>query len=164
MTSYNFEVTNDQQNHQISEERILKTAAKMMAFLEKDILKTTFLADYDLAKITLNADIMICDNEQMRQINKEYRDKDSATDVITFALFADDEDSRMVFDNNIHLGEIIISSEQTQIQADENGKTFDEEFDFLLCHGILHLLGFDHMSEETYDSMIKLQEQMLKHV
>ena len=79
------------------------------------------------------------------------------------ALFADDEYSSAI-DGEIYLGEIIISADQTKIQADENKKTFNQELYFLISHGILHLLGFDHQDEEHYNFMINLQDKILDNV
>ncbi len=164
MIKTNFDAINEQTNHQIDEEKLSNLADKIFCFLENEgILKQSCLKDYDLDKITLSGDILICDNKKIHEINKEFRHKDRPTDVITFALFADDENSSVV-DEEIYLGEIIISADQTKIQADENKKTFDEELHFLISHGILHLLGFDHQDEETYNFMITLQDKILDNV
>lgn len=164
MIKTNFDAINEQTNYQINEEKLSNLANNMLCFLENEgILEQSCLKDYDLNKITLNGDILICDNKKIHEINKEYRHKDRPTDVITFALFADDETSSDI-DGEIYLGEIIISADQTKIQADENKKTFEEELHFLLSHGILHLLGFDHQDEETYTFMINLQDKILDNV
>lgn len=164
MIKTNFDAINEQTNYQINEEKLSNLANNMLCFLENEgILEQSCLKDYDLNKITLSGDILICDNKKIHEINKEFRHKDRPTDVITFALFADDENSSVV-DEEIYLGEIIISADQTKIQADENKKTFEEELHFLLSHGILHLLGFDHQDEETYTFMINLQDKILDNV
>lgn len=164
MIKINFETVNEQTNYQIDEEGLSQLTSKIFNFLEEqNILKQSCLKDYDINKITLSGDILICDNKKIHEINKEYRHKDSPTDVITFALFADDDNSSDI-DGEIYLGEIIISAEQTKIQADENKKTFNEELHFLISHGILHLLGFDHQDEETYNFMINLQDLILANV
>ena len=164
MIKTNFDAINEQTNYQINEEKLSNLANNMLCFLENEgILEQSCLKDYDLNKITLSGDILICGNKKIHEINKEFRHKDRPTDVITFALFADDENSSVV-DEEIYLGEIIISADQTKIQADENKKTFEEELHFLLSHGILHLLGFDHQDEETYTFMINLQDKILDNV
>ena len=164
MIKTNFDAINEQTNYQINEEKLSNLANNMLCFLENEgILEQSCLKNYDLNNITLNGDILICDNKKIHEINKEYRHKDRPTDVITFALFADDETSSDI-DGEIYLGEIIISADQTKIQADENKKTFEEELHFLLSHGILHLLGFDHQDEETYTFMINLQDKILDNV
>ena len=110
-------------------------------------------------------DVMFCDNDEIHEINRDYRSKDSATDVITFALFADSEKTlRILSDEGIHLGEIIISVEKIKSQAAENQKTFEEELYFILAHGILHLFGFTHQDEAKLEVMISLQQRLVENV
>lgn len=110
---------------------------------------------------TLTFDIVFCTNEKIHEINFDYRNIDRPTDVISFAIFADSEpNERFIFDGEINLGEIILSLEKTKTQADENGKTFESELYFLLAHGILHLMGYDHLSEETLCEMWDIQKKM----
>lgn len=109
---------------------------------------------------TLCFDVLFCDNEYIRQINKEYRQKDSATDVITFSLFIDDE-TKFVLDDTINLGEIIISLDTAKSQAQEAGHTIEKEILTLLTHGLLHLLGFDHRTNEEYNFVVQTQNEVL---
>ena len=109
---------------------------------------------------TVSFDIVLCDDEKIHEINREYRKKDRPTDVITFALFADSED-RFVFDEDANLGEIIISLDTIKKQA-ENG--FYNELLFVSAHGVLHLLGFDHLTQDTYDFMVEKQNLAVEHV
>ena len=77
-------------------------------------------------------------------------------------MFADSpKEERFIFDDEINLGEIIISLDTTARQAKENNKTFEQELYFLLAHGTLHLLGYDHMTEETLQEMWDIQNQMI---
>ena len=111
---------------------------------------------------TLTFDVVLCDDEKIHGINRDYRNIDRPTDVISFAIFADSNvDERFIFDDEINLGEIIISLEKTLVQAQENGKTFEGELYFLLAHGILHLMGYDHLTEETLCEMWDIQEKMI---
>lgn len=112
---------------------------------------------------TISFDILYCDGAKTHEINKEYRDKDYVADIITFAIFADTEpEGRFIFDGEINLGEIIIALDKVEEEALKKGKTPDEELTFLISHGILHLLGFDHQTQEDYDYIIKLQDDVLK--
>ena len=106
-------------------------------------------------------DILLCDNDFIHNINKEYRQKDCPTDVITFALYFD-SDEKIIVDNNISLGQIIISCDKVFEQAKENNVTPEYEFKNLLAHGILHLLGYDHLSDETLNIMLELQSKMIE--
>lgn len=121
------------------------------------------LKDYEYNLIYF--DIVLCDDLQIKKINNEYRKIDNPTDVITFAIFADSpKEERFIFDDEINLGEIIISLDKTLEQAENNAhcqNSFENELNFLLAHGILHLLGYDHQDEETLKEMWEIQEKMI---
>ncbi len=102
--------------------------------------------------------IVIVDNEKIREINKEYRDKDAVTDVISFA-FEEVEDVK--YDDIRFLGEIYISYERCKEQAEEFGHSVRREFSYLAVHGLLHLLGYDHIKEEDKKVMRALEEEIL---
>jgi len=105
--------------------------------------------------------VTFVDNKTIREINKEYRNKDSETDVISFALNDDESD---VFDEVIPnlLGDIIVSYPKMVQQAEEYGHSINRELGFLVVHGFLHLLGYDHMNEEEEKVMFKRQEELLE--
>lgn len=114
---------------------------------------------------TIVFDILYCDGEKTHQINKEYRDKDYVADIITFAIFADTEpEERFIFDGEINLGEIILALDKITESAAEKGVTKEEELCFLLAHGILHLLGFDHQTEEDYNFIVEAQKLALSKI
>lgn len=102
--------------------------------------------------------IVLVDNEYIHKINKEYRNVDRETDVISFA-FMDDETNPE--SGVTDLGEIYISLEKAHSQSKEYGHSFKRELCFLLTHGLLHLLGYDHMTEEDEKEMFGLQEEVL---
>ncbi|MFS0668861.1 rRNA maturation RNase YbeY [Peribacillus frigoritolerans] len=108
--------------------------------------------------------VTFVDNNRIREINKEYRHKDSATDVISFALEEMGEDEVEIVGAEMPrmLGDIIISIERTKEQAEEYGHSFDRELGFLALHGFLHLLGFDHMNEEDEKVMFTKQKEILE--
>lgn len=103
-------------------------------------------------------------DERIREINFEYRNKDYATDVISFALEEMGEDEVAIVGDNLPrvLGDIIISIEKTKEQAMEYGHSFDRELGFLALHGFLHLLGYDHMNEEDEKEMFSRQTDILE--
>lgn len=101
-------------------------------------------------------DITFTDAKETHELNKTYREKDYPADIITFALFADSEDKIMV-ERSVMLGDIIIALDKVQQMAQEEGKTFEWELKFLIAHGILHLLGFDHRDEEEYNFVVRHQ-------
>ena len=135
--------------------KVIKYCLESNEVLDSSCLKSL---DYN----TLTFDIVFCDNTKIHEINREYREKDRATDVITFALFADSSpEERFIFDGEINLGEILISLDKTQEQAESNNHEFGRELFFLISHGIMHLLGYDHMNKEDEEVMFSLQNAIL---
>lgn len=102
--------------------------------------------------------IIIVDEETIRELNKNYRGKDSVTDVISFAL--EDDDTFVKTDFRV-LGDIYICLPRAKSQALEYGHSFFREISFLAVHGLLHLLGYDHMNKEDEKVMFTLQELIL---
>ncbi len=124
-----------------------------------------FAADKLNVEVGSEVSITFVTNERIQEINREYRNKDSVTDVISFALeeigegeveLAGGEDIPRI------LGDIIISIARTKEQAEEYGHSFMREFGFLAVHGFLHLLGYDHMTEEEEKEMFTLQKEILE--
>ncbi|MER1986107.1 MAG: rRNA maturation RNase YbeY [Solibacillus sp.] len=103
-------------------------------------------------------------NEAIHEINREYRDKDQPTDVISFALEEMGEDEVHIIGGDMPrvLGDIIISTDRTREQAAEYGHTFERELGFLAVHGFLHLLGYDHMNDEDEKKMFGKQDEILE--
>lgn len=102
--------------------------------------------------------IIIVDEDKIQEINKEYRNKDSVTDVISFAL---EDDNTFIKTDVRVLGDIYICLKRAKDQSKEYGHSFIRELSFLTIHGLLHLLGYDHMNEEDEKIMFKLQEMIL---
>lgn len=102
-------------------------------------------------------------NERIQEINREYRDKDQPTDVISFAMeeLGEGEVEMVGAEMPRVLGDIIISVPKAIEQAEEYGHSFIRELGFLAVHGFLHLLGFDHMTEEDEREMFTLQKEIL---
>lgn len=105
-------------------------------------------------------DVTIVNNEQIHEINRDYRNVDRPTDVISFA-FLDEESERELKGGPISLGQIIISFEKAEEQANEYGHSLLREMSFLFTHGMLHLLGYDHMKKEDEVIMFGLQDKIL---
>ena len=103
--------------------------------------------------------ITIVDNKKIREINKDYRNKDAETDVISFAF---EESDDYVYPDMRFLGEIYISIDKAKSQAEEYGHSLKRELCFLTVHGLLHLLGYDHIEEEDRVIMRKLEEEILE--
>ena len=105
-------------------------------------------------------DVTIVDNKTIHKINREYRNVDRPTDVISFA-FLDDQKEKELKGGPINLGQIIISFEKAEGQAKEYGHSLKREMVFLFVHGMLHLLGYDHMNEKDEKVMFDLQDIIL---
>lgn len=102
--------------------------------------------------------IIIVDNTKIRTINRDYRNIDRETDVISFAL--EDDDTFVKLPIRV-LGDIYISIDRSKAQAIEYGHSLKRELAFLTVHGILHLLGYDHMIKSDEEIMFQKQEQFL---
>ncbi len=126
-------------------EKDLKKAVKALCKILK-IRKKYFL------------ELSIVDEKNIKKINKDYRNKDSVTDVISFA-FNDNEELHTEL-----LGEIFICYEKIIEQANKYEHSVKREYVFLFVHGILHLLGYDHMTQVDEDKMFSLQDAVLEKI
>lgn len=102
--------------------------------------------------------VIIVDNNYIHELNKNYRNIDRPTDVITFAL---EDNCDVTYEDFRLLGDIYISLDKAKSQAEEYGHSFKREICFLTVHGFLHLLGYDHMIEEDEKIMFSRQELIL---
>ena len=138
-----FEIINDT-NREVDELEILNDYVK-------------YLVDkLELEKCEFN--IIIVDNERIHEINREYRNVDRETDVISFAM-EDNMDVEYV-DFRL-LGDIYISIDKVKTQAEDYGHSTVREICFLVTHGVLHLLGYDHMEEDDEVIMFNKQDELL---
>ncbi|QTN11904.1 rRNA maturation RNase YbeY [Mammaliicoccus vitulinus] len=113
-------------------------------------------------KITEEAELSISfvDEEEIQAINRDYRNKDKVTDVISFSL-EEDEPEIEGLDIPRVLGDIIICLGVAQEQAQSYNHSLSRELGFLALHGFLHLLGYDHMTEEDEKEMFSRQDEIL---
>ena len=125
----------------------------------------------------VNVEVTITGNEAIRAINKEQRDKDSATDVLSFPMidyekagefgFLEDESNEFAYEyfepdtGELMLGDIVISSDRVYSQAEEYGHSVKRELAFLVAHSMLHLFGYDHMEEDERMEMERMQREIL---
>ena len=150
MTKYHIFSENIYDNWQINEKFFVDIAKKILKFYLSlpDVYDKSCLNSFDFN--TISFDFLYCDSIKTHEINREYRNKDYPADIITFAIFADSED-KFVFDGEINLGEVIIALDKVIEEADKKSVSKEYELSFLISHGILHLLGFDHQTEEDYN-------------
>ena len=102
---------------------------------------------------------LLVDDQDIHHINRDYRNIDRSTDVISFAL----EDNEQFYVEGMprSLGDIFISVDHAKAQASEYGHSLKREMCFLFTHGLLHLLGYDHMEKEDEEKMFALQKEIL---
>ena len=146
---------------EVDEKKVIEYTRKMLEFLISRLERESCLNNEEYESITL--DIVFCDSTKTQELNRDYRDKDYPADIITFAIFADDE-NHFVFDGDINLGEIVIALDKVIEGANRDishSRNKEQELLFLISHGLMHLLGFDHQSEEEYNFVIAEQNEAL---
>lgn len=123
----------------------------------------TAIIEHALKTLGIEDDVevscVLVDDERIHEINREYRHIDRSTDVISFAM--EDNDQFYVEGMPRTLGDIFISVDHAKKQAEEYGHSLRREMCFLFTHGILHLLGYDHMTDEQEKEMFGLQDKIL---
>ncbi len=109
--------------------------------------------------------VTLTNPENIREINKEYRNIDRATDVLSFPMFEKDELEEKIKNNDFEhedvLGDLVISIEKVKEQAVEYGHSFERELSYMLVHGFYHLMGYDHIEEEDKRKMRPKEEKIL---
>ncbi len=130
---------------------------------KENLIENVAKAVLESENFSLNTEISfsIVSNKEIRQINKKYRNIDKETDVLSFPLI-DFENEEIPNKGTIILGDIIISIEKAISQAKEYGHSITREIAFLTTHSMLHLLGYDHMTENEEKIMFEKQENILK--
>ncbi len=108
--------------------------------------------------------VVLVDNDYIHTLNKQYRDVDSSTDVLSFALMEGEDELLPSEEEDVLLGDIIISMEKAEQQAKEYGHSFLREVAYLTAHGMFHLLGYDHNTEEEREIMREQEEQVLSQL
>ena len=135
---------------------------------EEKLIKEVVSRVLEEEKVLPEVDVYITltNNEELHKINKEYRDVDRPTDVLSFPMYERDEIAGLKNDTDDEiekiLGDIIVSIEKVREQAEEYGHSFERELAYLVTHGMLHLLGYDHMIEEEKAVMRKREEEILE--
>lgn len=131
----------------------------------KKVIEECFKEE-NLLNSKLYISIILTDSKNIQKINKEYRNIDKETDVLSFPMFEKNElDEKIINKNFSHedvLGDIIISIKKVQEQAIEYGHSFERELSYMLVHGFYHLMGYDHIQEEDKKKMRPKEEKILK--
>ena len=113
--------------------------------------------------------VLFTDDEEIRDLNREHRNIDRPTDVLSFPMFEYDEDGNFIEEDvnsegEIILGDIVLSLERAALQAEEYGHSLSREIGFLTVHSMLHLFGYDHMTSEDEEEMFSYQNEILEQM
>lgn len=145
---WDIEIINETSKELVSYEPLIKAAAQ----------RTLALTPCTQGELCIT---IVCD-EQMKELNNSHRNKDATTDVLSFPQYEKSEINKLEY---AVLGDIVISIEKAQAQADEYGHKLERELAFLTIHGTLHLLGYDHETNEVDEKeMFALQDKVLEEM
>ena len=149
-------IENEQENMQVTED--------MESILSSVVKKAL---EYEGIEENCEVNILLTDNESIKEINNEQRNIDSATDVLSFPYLMIEDGELLVseedyYDGYLQIGDIVISLERAKEQSVEFGHSFEREIGFLTCHSVLHLLGYDHEEEEEREIMRQKEEAVLE--
>ena len=125
--------------------KLIKACFKQKKFLDKN----------------LYVNVILTTPEDIRKFNKEYRNIDKETDVLSFPMFEKEELENMKLNHIEVLGDIVISIEQVKKQAIEYEHSFEREFAYMVVHGFCHIIGYDHIEEEDKKKMRQEEEKIL---
>ncbi len=108
--------------------------------------------------------LLLADDAAIRDLNRDWRDKDNATNVLSFATWWDDDCPAPPEGEPVHLGDIAVARETVFAEAERDGTPPADHFAHLVLHGILHLLGYDHMEDDEAAAMERLETQLLNRL
>lgn len=130
----------------------------------KKVLEQCFKEE-KIEKTNLYITITLTNSEEIKEINKRYRNIDNATDVLSFPMFEKDELEEKIsnnfFEHEEVLGDIVISIPKVEEQAKEYVHSFERELSYMIVHGFYHLMGYDHIKEEDKKKMRPKEEKIL---
>lgn len=142
----------------INKQDIIKYDDGLDVILEKIVNKSLEIENIDK---DIEVSISFVDNNEIKYLNKNFRGKDTDTDVLSFPQY-DKQELLMDQNNIVILGDIVISLEKAKEQAQEYGHSFEREVGFLAAHSMFHLLGYDHDTEENTKVMRSKEEKVLE--
>ncbi len=148
----------------VNEQEIIEITEEIEDIISRVILKTLDLEDFSEDCYVA---VTITDDENIKIINNDQRGIDSATDVLSFPVL-EFEDGEMLagvgdyFEDKLILGDIVLSAERAKQQSEQFGHSFEREVGYLVCHSVLHLLGYDHENEDEREVMRAKEEETLE--
>ena len=138
----------------------------------KEVVHECFKTE-KLDKTNIYISITLTNEEEIEKINKQYRNIDRATDVLSFPMFEKEELDKFISENSVNtdinmqgdiLGDIVISIPRVYEQAEEYGHSFERELSYMVVHGFYHLMGYDHIEEADKKIMRQKEENILSEL
>jgi len=141
-----------------SEEKAWTKKLKKKDIFFKKVCKA-FPNKYKFINKKISLTLMLSNNKNIRKLNKNFRNKDKSTDVLSFPL-----NNKIKISNKIYIGDIIISYDFINKPKNQNLDKFKEKLIKTFIHGFLHLIGFDHINNSDYKKMLKEEEYIYNSV
>ena len=137
----------------------IEVRVALKAVVRKAIFNTLVYEGFDY---DVELSVSFLNNEQIKELNKQYREKDCATDVLSFPMYSNVSEINEAF-SPVPLGDIVISLERAYLQGHHLNHSFYQEVAFLTVHSVLHLLGYDHeTSKEDEEDMFRRQKEIME--
>lgn len=148
-------------------QELITVDQKLEDFVQKVV---SGVLEYEENREDYEVSISFVNDEEIQDLNNEYRGINNPTDVLSFPMMEFEEEDENIdageefeyIEEELPLGDIVISMDRAKAQAEEYGHSFERELSFLLVHGMLHLLGYDHEEEKDEKVMMKIQEEILE--
>lgn len=151
-----------------NEQSVMILNEQLVSLLEKTVLTCLRVDNVELG---CEINLLITDDDSIRQINLQFRNIDHSTDVLSFPMVDSMRGTMQLEKGDFNMdegllliGDIVISAETAQRQAEQYGHTLEREIAFLTSHGVFHLLGYDHMVQSEEAVMLVKQETVLEHL
>ena len=145
--------------HFTNEQEIENATAELRCLVKAAVYAALAYEDF---RRSAEISVTFTDNEGIREINREHREIDAPTDVLSFPILGDDEDGDVNPGTGaVILGDIVLSLERAREQAAEFGHSFTREVAFLTVHSVLHLLGYDHVNSEEEDREMRARQHAI---
>jgi probable rRNA maturation factor len=163
MSNINIEFNIEDNNWLEYDQNIAKNLSDFLI----EISKKTKLQQLQEQNINIEISILLTNNSKIRELNKNYQKKDKATNILAFPLNdlnlqKDQNITEFLFNNNLILGDLILSLEYLKNEAKEQNKSLNHHLKHLLLHGLLHLIGYDHIAENDRKKMEELEIRILR--
>ncbi len=129
----------------------------------REAIMATPHSAFESCSATMELSVRLTSDAEVHSLNRDYRDKDKPTNVLSFPMYAPDDvgDLPTSSDPEILLGDIVLAQETCAREADEKGVTLSAHATHLIVHGVLHLLGYDHMGQEEAETMEAVERRVM---